>query len=427
MVRKKKARRDQSVFRKTTLKDGLRVLTEQLPGVRSVSLGAWVDVGSRCEQQDEHGLCHFLEHLVFKGTRQRNARQIAESLESLGGSLNAFTTREHTCYTARILDEYLPQAVEILADLTCNPTLTRTNMDRERQVICEEIKESLDDPSDHIHDLFAETHWSGHPLGRPVLGSMKIIRSVPRAHLTRFHANNYRSGSVVVAASGAISHDRLVKLVRAKFHLEEGGSKRPDPAGRKSGVHLRFESDDSAQTHFCIGFPGLPYGHRDRMAVVLLSTYLGGGMSSVLFQKIREERGLVYVVHSYHDSFVDTGVFSVYLGTAQKHLKQAFDLILAECRKTVSRRLNSAVLASVKAQMKGHLMLAMESTSTRMNRIGRQELLLERYQPLSGTIREIDKITSADIQRVAETIFDESQMTVAALGPSDPKQFAGLG
>ena len=420
-------RQDAAVYRKTTLRNGLRIVSEHLPGVRSISLGVWLNVGSRCEQSDENGFCHFLEHLAFKGTRHRNARQIAESLESLGGSLNAFTTREQTCFTARILDEHLPQAVAVLADLACHPTLTNTNVDRERQVICEEIRESLDNPADYIHDLFSDTHWGGHPLGRPIMGTEKIIKAAPRARLKQFRERHYRTGSVVVAASGAVSHKRLVDLVRAGIELPEESALPPLPATRRSEVHKCFKADDNSQTQFCLGFPGLPYGHHDRMAVILLATYLGGGMSSVLFQKIREDRGLAYAVASYHDAYSDAGVFGVFLGTDRKHLRQAFDLILAECRRLKKRPLDSTAIKAAKAQIKGHMMLAMESTSARMNRLGRQELMLGRYQTMTDTLQEIDRTKGRDLLRVANLLFDESQITLTALGPADPSEFKGLG
>jgi predicted Zn-dependent peptidase len=421
------SRQDAAVYRKTTLRNGLRVVSERLPGVRSISLGIWLNVGSRCEQSNENGFCHFLEHLAFKGTRRRDARQIAESLESLGGTLNAFTTREQTCFTARILDEHLSQAVDVLADLVCHPTLTSVNVDRERQVICEEIRESLDNPADYIHDLFSDTHWGGHPLGRPIMGTEKTIKAAPRTSLKEFRKRHYRTGSVVVAASGAVSHRRLVDLVRTGLGLPEDPAPLPQPAARRPAVHKCFKPDDNSQTQFCVGFPGLPYGHYDRMSVILLATYLGGGMSSVLFQKIREDRGLAYAVASYHDAFSDAGVFGISLGTDRKHLRQAFDLILAECRRLKKQPLDSTAIKAAKAQIKGHLLLAMESTPARMNRLGRQELLLERYQTMSDTLKEIDRVKSGDLLRVANLLFDENQITLAALGPVDPGEFKGLG
>lgn len=412
-----------SRVKKTQLRNGLRVITERVPGVRSISLGVWVDVGSRYERPDEAGLSHFVEHLVFKGTMKRNARQIAASLESLGGALNAFTTREQTCYTARVLDEFLPEAVDVLADITCHPTLTAVNMNRERQVIIEEIKESLDNPADHIHDFFADTHWGGHPLGRPIMGSEEIIRNVPRARLKKYRERNYRTGSVVVAASGALSHDRLLRMVREKFDLPTGAVEPASPPDRPERPQVAIKAVDISQTQFCVGFPGLSYDCAERMAVVLLTSYLGGGMSSVLFQKIREQRGLAYSVFAYHDFFRDGGVFGIYLGTDQVHVRQAYDLIVGECRRLKKRKLSSSVLDRVKAQVKGHLTLGMESTTARMQRLGRMELLTGDYQSLDDSLKAIDAVSAADISRMARMLFDEDRITLAALGPVEPSLF----
>jgi predicted Zn-dependent peptidase len=386
-------------------------------------LGVWVDVGSRCERADENGLSHFVEHLVFKGTQGRNARQIAASLESLGGALNAFTSREQTCYTARVLDEFLPDAVNVLADLTCRPTLTATNMNRERQVIIEEIKESLDNPADHIHDFFADTHWNGHALGRPIMGTEEIIRNVPRARLRKYRERYYRAGSIVVAASGSLSHGRLLRLVRKKFDLPSGDAAPPPAPTRPNRTQVAIKTEDTSQTQFCIGFPGLPFDHADRMALVLLTSHLGGGMSSVLFQKIREQRGLAYSVFAYHDFFRDGGVFGIYLGTDQTHVRQAYELIIAECRRLKNRKLSPLVLDKVKAQVKGHLTLGMESTTARMQRLGRMELLTQSFHSLDDSLKAIDRVTPADLTRIARLIFDEDQITLVALGPVDPSLF----
>ena len=399
------------------------MISEQVPGVRSISLGVWVDVGSRCERADENGLSHFVEHLVFKGTKSRNARQIASSLESLGGGLNAFTTREQTCYTARVLDEFLPDAIDVLADLTCRPTLTAPNMNRERQVIIEEIRESMDTPADHIHDFFAETHWAGHPLGRPIMGPEEIIRTVTRARLSKFRERNYRTGSIVVAASGSVSHQRLVRLVREKFELPSGEAEPSQSQARPSQPQVAIKTEDTSQTQFCLGFPGLPYDQPDRSALVLLTSHLGGGMSSVLFQKIREQRGLAYSVFAYHDFFRDGGVFGVYLGTDQAHVRQAYELIIAECRRLKTRKLSSTVLDKVKAQVKGHLTLGLESTTARMQRLGRVELLTRRFPNLDNTLKAIDQVTASDMTRIARLIFDEDQITLVASGPVDQDLF----
>ncbi|MCP4684859.1 MAG: insulinase family protein [bacterium] len=424
--RNKSAARDGSLYRKTTLRNGVRVVTERLPSVRSISIGVWFDVGSRNETPEENGLSHFIEHLVFKGTRSRNARQIASALESVGGSLNAFTSREQTCFTARVLDEFLPEAVDVLADITCRATFTPTNMKRERLVICEEIKESLDNPSDLVHDLFAETFWGKHPLGQPIMGTIETMQAMPRARLMKFLNRHYRSGSVVVAASGSISHDRLVKIVREKFDFPPGVADQAPIAERISAPRKILQQDNSAQTQFCLGFPGFAYGDRRKMAVMVMSSYLGGGMSSVLFQKIREQRGLAYSVYAYHDFYRDSGIFGVYLGTDQTHVRQAYDLIIAECRRLKKRKLAAETLDQVKAQIKGHLTLGMEATSNRMNRIGRQELITGEYFTLEDALQAIDEVTASDVCEIANLTFDESQIAVTALGPIDKKAFSDV-
>ncbi|MCD6249264.1 MAG: insulinase family protein [candidate division Zixibacteria bacterium] len=410
-------------FQKTRLRNGLRVISEQIPGVRSISLGVWVDVGSRYERTNENGLSHFVEHLVFKGTQHRNAKQIAASLESLGGALNAFTSREHTCYTARVLDEFLPEAVDVLADITCRPTLTANNMNRERQVIIEEIKESLDNPADHIHDFFADTHWGGHALGRPIMGTEEIIRTVPRVRLKKYRERNYCAGSIVIAASGSLSHQKLVRLVRDKFELPSGEIEPAQPQIRPYGTHVAIKTEDTSQTQFCLGFPGLPYDQPDRMALVLLTSHLGGGMSSVLFQKIREQRGLAYSVFAYHDFYRDGGVFGIYMGTDHTRVRQAYELVIDECRRLKKRKLSSNIMDKIKAQVKGHLTLGMESTTARMQRLGRLELLTQRFHGLNESLKAIDQVTATDLTRVARQLFDEDQITLVALGPVDPNLF----
>lgn len=408
---------DSSVYRKTTLRNGLRVVTETLPSLRSISLGVWIDVGSRHERPDENGLSHFVEHMLFKGTHNRSAHQIASELESLGGSLNGFTSREQTCYYARFIDEHLPIAVDVLADLTCNPTLTATHISREKQVVCEEIKESLDNPSDKIHDVFAHTFWGNHPLGQPIMGSMENINSVTRPKVIDFVERHYRSGSVIIAASGAVDHDKLVRLVRRYFHYTDGTAEPAMQAMPPERKQVTVERNTSKQTHVCLGFPSPPYTSSQKMVVLAISSYLGGGMSSVLFQKIREERGLAYSVFTFTDFYRDSGVFGTYLGTDSKHLNQGLEVIAAELRRIRRRKLPTDQLDLLKSQMKGHLILSQESTNSRMNRLARQELMIDGYQPLSDMVKEIERITPSDFLEMANYVFDESRVAMAVLGP----------
>ncbi len=410
---------DKGVYQKTVLKNGLRVITEKMPAVRSVSLGVWVDVGSRHERPEHNGVSHFIEHMLFKGTKHRTARQIAAELESIGGNLNAFTSREYTCFAARILDEHLEIAVDVLADITCNATLTPPNIRREKMVVCEEIKEAEDNPSDHIHDLFAKTFWGAHPLGQPILGTQKIVTGFKRSQIMDFLRSNYRSGSIVIAAAGFISHTKLVRLAKQKFSFTTGEADKAGQAFRSKGKVVKFAPNTNSQTHLCLGYLGLEYGTREKMAALALNTYLGVGMSSVLFQKIREERGLAYAIYTFHDFYRDVGVFGAYLGTDKKHLKQAVEIILAELERVKKRRLSQTKLDTIKGQMKGQLALSMESTFNRMNRLARQEMMLQPYQSYKQMLKGVDKITSSQILELSNRIFDNSAVAMAVLGPVD--------
>ncbi|MCK4607460.1 MAG: insulinase family protein [candidate division Zixibacteria bacterium] len=417
-----------AVYHKTTLRNGLRVVTERNPSVRSLSLGVWIDVGSRNESPAESGVSHLVEHMAFKGTRRRTARQIALSLESLGGGLNAFTSREQTCYTARVLDDHLDTAVDVLADITCHATLTPTNLKREKSVIIEEIRESLENPSDHIHDVFAGTFWADHPLGRPIMGTAQNLSRMPRAKILDYIKRNYRSGSIVIAASGSVSHDRLVKLARRKFEFATGRAETAPKASHGSGFKLNLVPSENGQTHLCLGYPGLRYASRWRMDIVALNTYLGGGMSSALFQKVREARGMAYSIYSYHEAYRDAGVFGVYLATDKRRVREAFNIVLGEIARVKGRRVSATRLDQIKQQLKGQLMLSMEYTASRMSRLARLELLTGKYIPLEQTMREIDAVTPSRLMEAANRVFDDSRLAVAVLGPatrSDFKSAAG--
>jgi predicted Zn-dependent peptidase len=417
---------DSGVYQKTTLKNGLRIVTEKMSSVRSVSLGVWIDVGSRNERPGESGVSHFIEHMLFKGTRKRTARQIASALESLGGSLNAFTSREYSCYAARILDEHLKTAIDVLADMTCHSTLTPLNLKREKMVICEEIKEIADTPADHIHDVFAETFWGSHPLGRPILGTKQTVTDMKRARVVDYLRRYYRSESVVITAAGCISHRKLVRLVKEQFDFPIGQAGTAEAARRDKEKSVRLEPNNNIQTHLCLGYPGLQFADDDKMAALALNVYLGGGMSSVLFQKIREEHGLAYSVYTFHDFYRDAGLFGAYLGTDQKHLRQAVDIVLTELDRMKKQRLPSAKLDRIKGQMKGQLALGMESTSSRMNRLARQELMLLPYKSYKHILKEVEKVTSSQILKLSNRLFDHSRMAIAVLGPADKGVFDGV-
>ncbi len=410
-------------IKKTTLKNGLRIVTESIPSVRSISLGVWIDVGSRHETNEENGVSHLIEHMLFKGTKSRNARQIAAALESIGGNLNAFTSKEQTCYTARVLDEHLEIAVDVLSDITCNATFTPPNLKREKMVVMEEIKESDDNPSDHVHDLFAETFWNVNSLGRPILGTADSISKLPRAKILSFLKRNYRSESTVIVAAGSVSHQKFVKLVKKYFNFEAGYISDFKPESRNTDKKTVIKTIDNNQTHLCIGFPGLSYGAPERIAAMAMGAYLGGGMSSVLFQKIREQKGLAYAVFAYNDVYRDTGSFGAYVGTDKKNLNLAFDILLKECYRLKKTKLSSERLNQVKEQIKGQITLSLESTTSRMSRLGRQEIMIGRIVPLEDTLELIDKVTPKDLLSLSNQFFDESKLVVTILGPVEKSDF----
>ena len=406
-------------YQKTTLRNGIRVVTETVPGVRSISLGIWVDVGSRSEGPTENGITHMIEHMFFKGTKKRTPKQIAASLESIGGSLNAFTSREQTCFTARILDEHLPIAMEVLADMLKHSTLTEENIEREKMVICEEIKEAEETPTDRVHDLFSNAFWGGQPLGRPVLGTKETVTSFSRHAIVDYIKRNYRSKSVVVSAAGSVSHRKLVALAQKHLRFGEGPADLPQKAVMRGVRTLDPHNDDIEQTHLCLGYPGVDYGSKDKIAALALNAYLGGGMSSVLFQKIREDKGLAYTVYCFNDFYRDAGMFGTYVGTDASKVQEAFGIILDEFKIMKSTKLSASKLTNVKAQLKGQLTLGMESTTAKMNRLGRHELMLGTYQSVKDTLKEIDAITAKQVQDLANRFFDNSKLTVTSLGPAD--------
>lgn len=414
------------VFEKTTLPNGIRVISERFPAVRSVSLGVWLDVGSRSEPDKLAGVCHFIEHMIFKGTKRRSARELASALESVGGSLNGFTTREQTCYTARVTDEYLAEAIDVLADMTGHATMKQSDMTKEKQVISEEIKESIDNPSDFIHDLFQMTYWGDHPLGRPIMGTQKTIGALKRSEMLKFVAEHYRTGNVVVAAAGAVSHRELVKLVEKKFKFAGGNAPQPDKLITPAKTRSIIQTNDSRQTHFCMGYPGICYDTADRMTALVLSTYLGGGMSSVLFHRIRETSGLAYTVFTFTDFYRDGGLFGVYLGTDRKHLRRAFDIIRSECGKLKKSKMSNAEIDKIKAQIRGQIIMSMESSSNRMNRIARFELMMGRYQTYKESLHEVARVTPAKVCELANRLFDNSQLAITVLGPSEPGVFSDV-
>jgi predicted Zn-dependent peptidase len=410
---------------RTELESGVRVVTEAMPELRSVSVGFWVDAGSRDEADDEHGASHFLEHLLFKGTADRTALEIAESVESVGGDMNAYTTKEYTAYYVRLLDEHLDMGLDLLSDIVWRPAFRPDEVESERQVILEEIRMRDDTPDDLVHELFAEALFGDHPLGREVIGTEASILGMTRDGIAAFHGREYRTPRVVVAAAGNLDHADVVRRVSQlvdPLRVEGGARARTvvapiDPSRRVVAVERATE-----QAHLVVGVPSLTRDDPDRHALTLLNHVLGGGMASRLFQEIRERRGLAYSVYSYRSGYHDGGSLAVYAGTAPSQAGEVLALVSAELERLVTDgTITERELANAKGAMKGGLALGLESPASRMSRLGRAELLTGEIPTVDQLVRWIDDVTLDDVARVVDRVLRDVPRTLAAVGPVDPE------
>ena len=404
-------------FRKERLPNGIVVLTERIPHVKSVAVGLWGRVGSRDEPAPRAGISHFIEHLLFKGTERRSAEEIAKAIDAVGGTLDAFTSRESTCFYAKVLGEHLPLAVDLITDLLLHARLDPEDLERERQVVLQEIKMVEDDPGDLVHDLFAAALWGDHALGRPVLGSRETLGAIAgpdvRAHLRDF----YRPDRVIVAAAGDMEHAHLVDLLAGATKEWEGRALPADastPAARTAVVR---DGRESAQVHLCVGVEGVAYADPDRYAVYLLNAMLGSSMSSRLFQEVREKRGLAYSIYSYQQSYRDAGLLVVYAGTAPESYRQVLDLVLAECRRLRDAPPHAEEFRRAKEQLKGNLLLGLESTNNRMTRLAKMEIYFGRTFDLDEIIRGIEVVTLEGFQDLAHRLFGRDAYALTTIGP----------
>lgn len=392
------------------------ILTERMPQVRSVSIGLWVKVGSRYEPAGRAGVSHFIEHLLFKGTLTRSAEEIARAIDGVGGTLDAFTSRENTCFYAKVLREHLPLAVDLLSDLLLHPRLAPEDLERERRVVLEEIKMVEDDPDDIIHDIFAQQFWRDHPLGRPVLGSRQSLQAITREDVLSHLRDFYQPDRVIVAAAGDLVHEQLVELVRAALGDWEG---RALSLGGTLPICYRsvhHEERDSAQLHLVLGGEGLPYSTRQRYAFYLQNAILGSSMSSRLFQEIREKRGLAYSIYSYQASYQDSGLLAIYAGTSPESHRQVVDLIRGELNRLRDEPVDLEEFRRAKEQLKGNLLLGLESTSSRMTRLAKTEIYFQRYFDLDDIIRGIDGVTSEDFAELNRTLLDPDGFALTTVG-----------
>jgi predicted Zn-dependent peptidase len=409
-----------SEMQETVLPNGVRVLTERIPAVRSVSVGVWVRQGSAHEPPEMMGASHLLEHLVFKGTRRRDPREIALSLERLGGSLDAFTSREHTSFQARVLPENVDRALDVLADLVLDPLLREEDLELERQVVLEEISTVEDTPDDLVFELHGEALWNGHPYGRSILGSRESVGALGVDVLREIHGKRYRRGEVLVAAAGFLDHQGFLSQVEGLF-----GAVEPEPSPHVPEVALQTPAKevritrDTAQTHIVFGSRIAPRAHRARFPLVLLSAAFGGGMGSRLFQRIREELALAYTVYSFQSFYSRAGVSGVYVGTRPDWSDRALDAVRDELRKLSSRGLDAGELREVKAQVKGQVMLSLESTQSRLFRLAGFPLYGLPYLNLDELLETIEGVTADEVKEAAELYFDPDRQVVLLLGPSE--------
>jgi len=406
-----------SPYRKTTLANGLRIVTEEISHVRSVALGVWVTVGSRDENDKNNGMSHFIEHMLFKGTSNRNTQQIAESLEAVGGSLDAFTTKELTCYSAHFLDEHLPLAVDVLTDIISNSIFDSQEIEKEKDVILSEIKHYKDTPDDMVFEYFYQHIFDSHPFGFHIYGKEENIRKFTRKEMIDFLSEEYASNRIVIAAAGNLRHDELVALIANSFkNLPENKQRKiiHIPVTKKMTTEIGFSC---SQAHVCFGTRAYSYREDKRFPLMLLHTYLGGGMSSFLFQKIREELGMVYTIYSFFDFSLDNGVFGIYFSSHEKNIATILNLIQQELKKLQRNSLNESTLEKMRNQLKGNLILGLESTMSRMNRIAKNEIYLNRFSLIDDVIQKIDNVTVEEISVVATELFKDEQYITTILKP----------
>jgi predicted Zn-dependent peptidase len=415
---------------RTEFSSGLRVVTERMPSVRSVSLGFWVLAGSRDERPRISGSSHFLEHLLFKGTDRRSAQDIAEDFDAVGGDVNAFTAREYTCYYARVLDRDLEMAVDHLADMVQHSVIRADDLDAERQVILEEINMHEDSPEDVVHDLYTQTLWPEHPLGRPILGTVETIQAANRGSVRRFYGRHYVPGNLVVAAAGNLRHDDLVRMLRQRMDTGRRLGTRstsvrnlraPGRSPKPSGAHL-VKRRATEQAHICLGTNGLARNDPDRFAFLVVNTALGGGMSSRLFQEVREKRGLAYTVYSYHAQYTEAGLFSTYAGTTPTRAKQVVSLLRRELESVRDGGLTDEEFQRAKGHVKGSMVLSLEDPGGRMSRLGKSEIAHGEILSVDQALRRIEHVTLDDANRVAERVLSRP-MTLTVLGPFGASAF----
>jgi predicted Zn-dependent peptidase len=407
-------------LRRTVLPNGLIVLTERMEHLRSVAMGVWVKSGSRCEPAETNGISHFVEHMLFKGTRSRTAQHIAREMDSIGGNLDAFTGKETICFNVKSLADHVPIALDVLTDLVLNPVFADADIERERGVILEEIKIDEDNPDILVHELFTQSFWRDHPLGKPILGTKATVAALDQQQLFAYHTDRFHGGNIVFSAAGHLDHDQFTQAVAAKFSPLAGGATLHElPAPEASARIVLRNKKSLEQVQICLGLPAPPITDESRYATLILNTVLGGGMSSRLFQTIREERGMAYSIYSDLSPYRDTGTLMVFAGTSAGKALEVVDLILAEFARLKQDPLPADELTRAKDQLKGNILLGLESSNARMANLARQEMYFHNFMTVEEVIARIEAVEAADVQAMAQRLFQQEKIAVTLLGRLD--------
>src|ERR1700722_18089998 len=407
-------------FRRTVLPNGLIILTERMEHLRSVAMGVWIKSGSRCEPAETNGISHFVEHMVFKGTRSRSALNIAREMDSIGGNLDAFTGKETICFNVKSLADHVPIALDVLADLVLNPTFASGDIERERGVILEEIKIDEDNPDVLVHELFTQNFWKDHPLGKPILGTTATVGKLDQGKLIDYHGGRFLGSNMIFSAAGNLEHDQFVEAVSQKFAgLPLGAAVREEQAPDASARIVLRNKKALEQVQICLGVPSPSITDDNRYVTLILNTVLGGGMSSRLFQTIREERGMVYSIYSDLNPYRDTGTLCIYAGTSVGKALEVIDLILGEFSRLKQEPLSLEELTRAKHQVKGNILMGLESSNSRMANLARQEMYFQQFFTVEEITARIDAVQSDQVQKMAQRLFDPNRIAITLLGRLD--------
>ncbi|RKZ19861.1 insulinase family protein [bacterium] len=396
--------------------DGIKVITEHVPGMKSVSIGLWVAVGSRYEKKNESGMTHFIEHVVFKGTKKRKTHEIARAIEGRGGVLDAFTSRENTCFYARVLDEDMPVAVDVLTDLVFNPIFPPEEIEKERNVVIEEIKKEEDDPDDLLINLLFESLFSNPSFYHPIVGDEETVKAIKREDIISFWERYYNPAHIIVTAAGNVEHEKFVEELEKRIEVKKKERINPEPAGERERKVVIKEKEGVNQVYIALGRRSYPYSSPYRYHLLFLTSVLGGGMSSRLFQRIREEKGLAYAINTYLDFYLDTGIFGVYLATSPENVASAVGMVREEMEKLRKEGMGKEEWEEVRRQIKGGLILSLESMTNRMLKLAREEMYTQEHSTLEELIEKIEKVKKEEVEELAREMLDPSSYTMVLVG-----------